>query len=505
MCGNNISQNALYEDLLTKAPLAERLRRARLSERSGFHMPGHAGGEAFPASFRRDALCLDTTETPLSDNLLAPLPGGAVAAAEAAAAAYWRAGAAVLLAQGSTQGLQAMLLHYVGKQGRLLITGPVHKAVRQAAALLDIELLRVPVEAREAADHPAAPPAPPLASARELAAFLAKGTEGCRAFLCTSPDYYGQEADLAAYAAVLAPRGLPFLLDAAHGAHLTACREAADGGSAQAAWPVTAAVMSLHKTLPALTGAAVLLCREAGEAEALRRAADIWGSSSPSLLIAASADYARAYAQYLGAEQARRLRAALADFTAVLPAVYGLNLREPTYQGDPLRVVIDVSEVTSGPEAEKFLLERGVVPEMADLCRLVLIVPLALDPEALRPLPELFRALAEKPRTPSGERLKALDRALADVYRRQQGTGPRAALLDSAAGQGPKWREAAHLAAGGCLAADIVPYPPGVPLWRAGEELTPADGLLLAELAAAGLSLNGCREEDGLLLLPFMP
>lgn len=85
-----------------------------------------------------------------------------------------------------------MLLHYAGKGGRVLVSGAVHKAAVQAAELLDIELYYLDERKRDlrTADSP------------DGVGFKARTASWKRmkfsAFLCTSPDYYGQRAPLSA-------------------------------------------------------------------------------------------------------------------------------------------------------------------------------------------------------------------------------------------------------------------------------------------------------------------
>lgn len=493
----------LKERLWQKAPLAEMLRRARLSECLSFHMPGHLGGRAFAESFRREALSLDTTETALSDNLLAPRPGGGVRAAEQAAASYYGAGGALLLSQGATLGLQAMLLHYVGKGGRLLLSGPIHKAVLQAAALLDIVLVSVP----SAEPEPERPPLPPEAGPSLLENFLKKEKEAGRtfsAFLCTSPDYYGQMADVPALGRVLKRYGIYFLLDAAHGAHFEACRRFL--GDERFTWAADAAVLSLHKTLPAMTGAALLLTARGEDIAPLRRAADIWGSSSPSLLIAASGDYARAYAEFAGEAQLAALLPALEKFRREAGAYYRSGRPEGETAGpaDPLRICLDVSDYCSGPEAEDYLIKKGIVPEMSDLCRVVFIVSLAAEPSALGQLSRVLKEMAEEMGPASDLSHRRAEQQLREAYGRAGRSGREirlpvpGALVQGAAGglaagsrgrQLLPLREAARRALP--LAADIVPYPPGVPLFLAGETLRAEDAELLEMLLQRGLAVNG--------------
>lgn len=501
-----MERKILNQELINEAPLVKMLLQARLLDHYPFHIPGHLGGraedlfvtngaaseEGAEALLGRGLVSLDTTECALSDNLLSPKAGGAVLEAEARAAAYWKAGGALLLAGGSTLGLQAMLLHYAGKGGRVLVSGAVHKAAVQAAELLDIELYYL--------DEPAetfAPPIPRTVSALRLERFLEEDAK-FSAFLCTSPDYYGQRAPLGDYARILRQKGIPFLLDAAHGAHLQALIEAGLDMEPPAARAADAAVMSLHKTLPALTGAALVLTRRPDDIRPLRQAADIWGSSSPSLLIAASGDLARAYAEKYGAEKVRRLSRELRALAADLKP--GLALM-PCPGGDPLRAVVDVSAFGSGFEFEKRLAKQGLVPEMADLCRLILIVSPALPEGMLREAARLINETAEAlGASDPGPRRRA-DRRLAELYGRPRTPGRKLSF-----GPGSRSRLlTAETFAGGpyVLAENLVPYPPGVPLFEAGEKPDAEALALIFEAAEAGLEINGLsRAESGGLLLP---
>ncbi len=433
-------------DFPEATPLVECLRQAKARDRLSFHTPGHLG-RGLPGL----ELSHDTTELSFTDNLLSPRPSGPVEAAEEAAARYWRAPEALILAGGATLGIQAMLWHYAGRNSRILLTGAVHKAITQTCLILNIETVYLK------SAMPAAP-LPQAANEAELAAFLAEDAD-FQAFVCTTPDYYGRTCDLAAYKNVLEKYQIPLLVDQAHGAHLEAWQryqgELSD-------FVANCAVISAHKTLPSMTGGAVLLAK--AERSALRSAVDLFSSSSPSLLIGASVDYARHYAETQGVAQMARLSKALEDFKAALSPVY-----QVLESGDPLRLVIDVSKVGPGTEVARMLEGQGIVVELADLRRIVLIVALAQDPEALAELATAFNQLpvnsGSRPWVELDEKLKA--------------------RMSAASGTE---------ATGRALANDLVPYPPGIPLFRRGESLSQEDKAILKGLVQYGIEVNGLDE-----------
>ena len=103
---------------------------------------------------------------------------------------------------------------------------------------------------------------------------------GVQAVFIVSPTYEGRLADIAAIADIVHERGIPLIVDEAHGAHLSfdegnpsdAIRRGAD-----------IAVQSVHKTLPAPTQTAILSVKGGlVDRKKLRRFLSVYQSSSPS-------------------------------------------------------------------------------------------------------------------------------------------------------------------------------------------------------------------------------
>lgn len=109
-----------------------------------------------------------------------------------------------------------------------------------------------------------------------------------------SPSYQGLVGDLPGLIAVVQRRGLPVLLDEAHGAHLGLDPRLPAGGLACGADLV---VQSLQKAAGGLAQSAVLLQAEGDEARtaAIERALLWLQTSSPSALLLASASVSLAY------------------------------------------------------------------------------------------------------------------------------------------------------------------------------------------------------------------
>ena len=118
------------------------------------------------------------------------------------------------------------------------------------------------------------------------------------ALFLTSPDYYGNIADLAAARAYCDATGKLLIIDGAHGGHLHFDRSVYAGTYADL-W-----VDGVHKSLPALTQGAVVSARTEELGEKLRLALDIFRTTSPSYPIMASVEYAVKYPQNTRLENA---------------------------------------------------------------------------------------------------------------------------------------------------------------------------------------------------------
>ena len=104
----------------------------------------------------------------------------------------------------------------------------------------------------------------------------------------TSPTYEGVISDVKAIACAAHARGIPLLVDEAHGAHL-GLADGFPGGAVQAGADLV--VQSVHKTLPSLTQTAVLhLNGSLVSPVSVERQLSLYESSSPSYVLMASID-----------------------------------------------------------------------------------------------------------------------------------------------------------------------------------------------------------------------
>ena len=447
-----------------QTPLYTALRKYAEARPLRFHMPGHKGLPVFDDSVPAEQL--DVTELPGTGCLYEDAPP--FSEANRLFAAAWNAPQAFVLAGGATLGIQAMLrCAFAGRENRrLLCDRGCHKSVYHAMALCDLlpeYLFRdrsgVPPFAETGADF----------DIKSLDEALSRS--GAGAVAVTSPTYYGVVRDIGVIAAAAHRHGALLLVDEAHGAHfpfLAGCRSAVAAGADMA-------VCSLHKTLPALGGAALLTAAGHVDGDAVRRALAFFGSSSPSFLIAASADAARARMETsreaLAALVRRldRLRATLSRQGVFVPLTAPLTAGGKT---DPLRLTICTAPAgLSGVEAAERLAARGICCEMSDRENVVFILSAADTTETVAALENALLSMARgifpSAPLPPGDGSSA--------YRPLIACSPREAWM--AADETVPLSEAE----GRVCAETVGRYPPGIPLIAPGEIVT---GEILAALRA---------------------
>ena len=212
------------------APLYQALQEHRAKQRASFHTPGHKNS---PLALPDGLYALDFTELPDTDSLFEA--SGAIREAELAAARLFGARRTLISAGGCSLCIQAMLRLALPQGGQAVCGRVVHRSAVNAMALLDLE---------------------PVWAPNSTAGILKKleQTPQAGAVYVTSPSYYGQLMDIPTLAEACKRRGIPLLVDNAHGAHLAFTEprlHPLQRGAAMTA-------CSAHNTLGVLTGGAWL-------------------------------------------------------------------------------------------------------------------------------------------------------------------------------------------------------------------------------------------------------
>lgn len=427
-------------------PLYTALKEHRALHRASFHTPGH---KTNPAALSDDLFSLDFTELPDTDSLFEA--EGPILRAEQAAARLFGAKRTLLSAGGCSLCIQTMLRLAAPRGGKILCGRVVHRSAVNAMALLGLE----PVWAM-GGDLPQAAALHP----------------DVRAVYVTSPNYYGELADIPALAAACRAQGVPLLVDNAHGAHLLftepVLHPLALGASMTAC--------SAHKTLNVLTGGAWLNIadeRFAGDAKA---AMALFGSTSPSYPVMASLDWCRAWLEENGRAAFVDLQARVRELKKLAEGlglhVPGMGWWEDPRRWDPTRITLDASSVgLTGPQAAELLRRAGCEPEYADGQFVVLIATPFNTERDFEKLEAGVRLLADK----QARAAIPLPRGLGERHiSHTDGMPPlppaRVSLREAVFA--PSETVLLKTAVGRTAAESACPCPPGVPVVMPGEEIT---------------------------------
>ena len=422
------------------------------------HLPAHGGGRGLAPGLRHllaaPPACWDLPELP---GIGGPLePHGVVAQAQNEAARLCGADRCWFGVNGASGLLQAGLLGLAPPGSRVLLPRNLHRSLLHGCVLGQLRpvLFDLPFDAASGLWLP--PTAAWLERVLEQAGSLA-------AVVLLHPTYQGLAGDVAVLVDLLHRRGLPVLVDEAHGAHFGAA--ALPGGLLPASALAAGAdlvVQSLHKAAGGLGQSAALLLQSGRvDAEAVQQGVLWVQTSSPSALLLVSAE--AALNELHSRRGARQLQRALRIGVQLREGLASTGLPLVANQ-DPLRLVLNTAALgINGLDADAWLIERGVIAELPEPGCLTFCLGLVPPP-----------ALAWR----LGRRLRQLQVALGGTPLPPFQPPPLPLVAEPELPVGQAWRAPSQtvtlaMAAGRLAAEPICPYPPGIPLLIPGERIDP--------------------------------
>ena len=448
---------------------------ALAAARYPLHMPGHKRRVA-PAP-GLGCYAFDLTEIDGADDLHDA--DGILARAMERTAALYGSARCWYLVGGSTVGLLAGIRALAPFGSEVLVARNCHKAVYHAIELghLTAHYLVPPV----VADFGVYGSLPPASVAAALDAH-----PGVRCVILTSPTYEGVQSDLKAIADLCHARGVPLLVDEAHGAHYLPLAEPWGWRGGAVAAGADLVVQSAHKTLPSLTQTAWLhLNGTLADPDAVERELDVFETSSPSYPLMVSLDGCTGWLKEEGPAAFAAWRARLDRFAAAARGwrhtpVLGLGPeRRDFYAFDDGKILMRI-----GREGAAALREAGFEHEMVCGPNVLAMTSPCDGEEALDRLAEF---LARRDRTePPVPRAGALLPA----------PGPARCTIAEGLLR-PARRCPLEEAVGRTAAEYVWAYPPGVPLLAPGEAVTPAFVQAVRTLTADGTALHHSGRVDG--------
>lgn len=470
------------------APLLNALQQLKSRYDAPFYVPGHKRGQGIHPNLK--ALLGDTVfrsdvpELPQLDNLFAP--EGVIRDAQALAAETFGAERTCFLANGSTSGVEAMVLATCRPGDKLILPRNVHQSAIAALILSGAMpiFLTPKVDPQLGVAHGVA--------VEQVAAAL-NAHPDAKAVLLVSPTYYGVCSDVAAIAHLVHQHDIPLLVDEAHGAHLAFHPDLPTGALESGADLV---VQSTHKVLSSLTQSAMLHGQGSRISPARVQAAlTLVQSTSPSFLLLASLDAARQQMAESGftlmAQTLKRAEEARDRLTQI-PHLALLDRPTDPRPGfadlDPTRLTIDVRHLgCSGFEIDEQLDEAWqVVCELPGLHSLTFVLTLGNTDADIDRLVKGFEAIAAHA-SPDGT--KPFPEYATPSYALQTcEILPRTAFFADT-------EDVPRAVAVDRIAAELVcPYPPGIPTLFPGERITGEASETLQTLRQAGVAFTGCSD-----------
>lgn len=257
--------------------LYDKLKTYAESDYYGFHMPGHKRNRCVTGA--NLPYEIDITEIEGFDDL--HHPEGILKKIQQRAAHVFGAEETHYLVNGSTVGLLSAVLGCTSRKGKIIMARNCHKSVYNAVSMNELKPIYIyPEHTFQEGINGAINP-------DDLRKIVDENCDA-EAVVITSPTYDGVVSDVAKIAEIVHNKGIPLIVDEAHGAHFGMHPYFPDHSNKLGADVV---IHSLHKTLPSLTQTGLLhMNGPYADRASVRKYLHMLQSSSPSYVLMASID-----------------------------------------------------------------------------------------------------------------------------------------------------------------------------------------------------------------------
>ena len=476
-------------DVITK------LQQLNKSDEYPLHMPGHkrnyqAGGladldgigsagmlvddsvETGEVSVLADAYGIDITEIVGYDNLYEA--EGMLKDAMERAAKVYGAEETFFLVNGSTVGILSAITAVTKRGERILVARNCHKAVFHAIELRELQVVYLHPEYVSDWDMPG------TICVEEVKDQLEKYPD-CKAVVITSPTYEGLVSDVEAIAELVHEKGIPLIVDEAHGAHLVFDERFPKSALACGADVV---IQSMHKTLPSFTQTALIHMKKGYvDTARIKEYIGYYQTSSPSYLFMAGMDYCIGQIEEKGSRLWDSFFVMREEFLEKMAMLKYIRILQGN---DPCKLVISVKGTSlSGNELQKILLKKYHIQfEMAAETYVLGIVTMCDTKEG-------FDRLAEA--------LLEIDAELSHVNTNEvpftANTFPEDIVYTLAEVKEKETEEIPLEKSVGKVCASYVNlYPPGIPLFLPGEKIAEEHIALIERYQKKDMHVQGIVE-----------
>ncbi|XP_021825186.1 uncharacterized protein LOC110766208 [Prunus avium] len=473
-------------------PLVTALKASAEQNAATFHFPGHNRGRAAPSSLTQliglKPFLHDLPELPELDNLFSPR--GPILDAQQQAASLFGSLETWFLVGGTTCGIQAAIMATCSP-GEILIL-PRNSHISAISAMVLSGAVPKYIIPDYNFDWDIAGGVTPSQVETAIKEVEKEGQKPA-AVLVTSPTYHGICCDLSEITQLCHSRGIPVIVDEAHGAHLGFHPQMPNSAMHQGA---DLAVQSTHKVLCSLTQSSMLhMSGSLVDREKISRCLQTLQSTSPSYLLLASLDAARAQiSENPETIFGKALQLAI-ETKSMIRKISGISVLDaqgfPNFPVmDPLRLTIGFQQLgLSGYEADEILYEdHEIICELVETQSITFAMNLGTCREHVQRLVLGIKHLAATcASTPAAKRkVEGGNSALfADI---ETSLIPRDAFFSG------KRRVSIENSLGEVCGELICPYPPGIPVMVPGETITKKALDYLLDVRSKGAVISGASD-----------
>ncbi len=312
--------------MVIKMRLLEALEQIKEEKLISFHMPGHKNGQNVPLLFQ-DILKYDITEIPGSDHLHDA--EGCILETEHLISKLYKSETSKLLVNGSTVGILSMIMGLTDRGDKVLVNRNAHKSIYNAIEMNALYPIYIYPEVDDFLGIPTD------LKLQEL--------ENVKICILTYPTYEGLCYSIKDIIDLCHSKGIPVVVDEAHGAHLFLHE---NGPTSSLELGADIVVQSFHKTLPAMTQTACIHIGKANiltkfQLERLDWYLKSLQSSSPSYVLMASVDAMLTLVEHQGKDLTHKLENDIKAFYNRADALKHLKLVK-LENGDITKLLLSV-------------------------------------------------------------------------------------------------------------------------------------------------------------------
>lgn len=425
-------------------------------------IPGHKHGnglEEYREFVGENVLRMDLNETRGIDIIWDPTK--AIAEAEKLLAEAFDAGSAYFLINGTTSGVQAMIMSACKPGDRIIVPRNSHKSIFNGLILSGANPIYVQPEVDSGLGI--------------VTGITVEGVKGAvneypdaKAVLVINPSYYGVASNIGPIVECAHSNKMCLLADEAHGTHMH-FNEYFPVSAMKAGADMSA--ISLHKTGGSMTqSSALLIGRNGVDPNYVRQVLNLTYTSSPSYVLLCSMDVARKQLATKGAQILEQVLELVKWTRDEINKIEGLFApgkdyfeRTGSFSFDETKLLVNVQNIgLTGYEVEALLAtDYNILIELADMYNILAIISLGERKEYLEALINALRDIAG-----NAGRRREIKKIETIQFNPEVIVPPRDAFYS------PKKRIPLEQSVGEVSGEMVMVYPPGIPLVSMGEIIT---------------------------------